>query len=67
MVLDGSDVVLESEAIRLPNMIRRSSDITMDDSQTGGSITEKEMTMSPTHYLKGSPASPQLKSFVTQR
>ena len=47
MVLDGSDVVDQSEAIRLPNMIKRSSDM-MEYSQTGGSVLEKEMTMSPT-------------------
>lgn len=46
MVLDGQDVVNESEAIRLPNMIKRSN--LKEVSQAGSEVTEKEMTMSPT-------------------
>ena len=46
----------ESEAIRLPNMIKRSN---LKEVMSGSETAEKEMTMSPTSYLKdGSPASP---------
>lgn len=39
-------MVTESEAIRLPNMIKRSN--LKEVSQVGSETAEKEMTMSPT-------------------
>ena len=62
MKKEGTDVVDESEAVRLPNAVRKQKGMTLS---MDPNAPTQQMVMSPTSFLTGQAASPRLHSFCT--
>ena len=62
MVKEGTDVVDQTDTIRLPNAVKKEKGMTLS---TDPNKPTQQMVMSPTAFLTGGQASPKLSSFCT--
>jgi hypothetical protein len=62
MAAAGTDQINASDAVRLPNAVRKPKGLTLT---TDNNAPTQQMVMSPTSFLSGQPASPRMSHFVT--